>query len=91
LDTWVVFGALANEAGVSFAASQALLLAMRRSPLLITRSLMVCLQRMGMVEESLVENDIAIRYWVDGSLDGWMSLTYILDFMALLLVLVLYS
>jgi hypothetical protein len=82
---------LANEAGVSFAASQALLLAMRRSPLLITRSLMVRLQRMGMVEESLVENDIAIRYWVDGSLDGWMSLTYILDFMALLLVLVLYS
>jgi hypothetical protein len=46
---------------------------------------------MGMVEKSLVENDIAIRYWVDESLDGWMSLTHILDFMALVLVLVLYS
>ena len=44
-----------------------------------------------MVEESLVENDIVIRYWVDRSLDGWMSLTHILDFMALVLVLVLYS
>jgi hypothetical protein len=91
LDTWVVFGALANETGVSFAALQALFLATRGSPLLITCSLMVRLRRMGMVEESLVENDIAIRYWMDGSLDRWMSLTHILDFMALVLVLVLYS
>ena len=67
-----MFGALANKAGVSFAASWALLLAMRGSPLLITRLLMVCLRHMGMVEESLVENDIVIRYWVDRSLDGWM-------------------
>jgi len=60
---------LANEAGVSFAASRALLLATRGSPLLITRSLMVRLRRIGMAEESLLEKDILKKI-----LDGWFFL-----------------
>jgi hypothetical protein len=70
---------LANEAGASFAASRAFLLATSGSPLLITRSLTVRLRRMGIVEESWFEKDIVMRYWMDGVLDGWMSLTRILD------------
>lgn len=55
---------------------------MRGSPLLITCSLMVHLRCMGTAEESLVENDIVIRYWVDGFFFGWMLSTHVLDFMA---------